>query len=145
MFNDKRGISPVIATVLLVAIVVVLGFIIFLWARSVVQEDIQKFGESIKNICSEIQFSASSLGTSIVITNNGDRVPIYNIALNVQDSNRDITLVEYSSPISLAPGRSTTIDVSSYGEVIAITPILKGTKSGVEESYTCDQKVDVSS
>ena len=142
--RDKRGISPVIATVLLIAIVVILGFIIFLWARTVIQEDVQKFGEPIKTICDEVSISTIIIGTSLVITNNGDRAPINNIALHLKDSNGDVSIQEYSNPIDLAPGRSTTIQVSqTSGTLVAISPILKGSKGGSEETFICENKFEL--
>ena len=43
----KRGLSPVIASVLLILLVLVLASIIFLWARGFIGEQIEKFGEPI--------------------------------------------------------------------------------------------------
>ncbi|HLD98307.1 MAG TPA: archaellin/type IV pilin N-terminal domain-containing protein [Candidatus Nanoarchaeia archaeon] len=140
--KNKRGISPVIATVLLIAIVVILGFIIFLWANSVIREDIQKFGEPIQNSCSDVELSASSLGNSLVLTNNGDRVPVYNVALHI-DEGGDIVVEEYAGELNIAPGRSKTLDISGYGNVVAVSPVLKGTKGGSEESYVCDDKIEL--
>jgi len=41
--THKKGLSPVIATMLLIAIVVVIGLIIFLWFRGMTEEAITKF------------------------------------------------------------------------------------------------------
>ena len=38
LFMNKKGVSPVIATVLLIAIVIVIGLIIFLWFRSLTKD-----------------------------------------------------------------------------------------------------------
>ncbi|MAG78897.1 hypothetical protein CMI40_00795, partial [Candidatus Pacearchaeota archaeon] len=43
---NKKGVSPVIATVLLVAIVVIIGLIIFQWFRGMTQESIIKFDKN---------------------------------------------------------------------------------------------------
>ena len=43
--KDKRAISPVVATVLLIVLVLILAAIIFLWARGFVGEQVEKFGE----------------------------------------------------------------------------------------------------
>jgi len=41
--EKKKGVSPVIATVLLIAMVVVIALIIFLWFRGLTKEAITKF------------------------------------------------------------------------------------------------------
>lgn len=140
--RDKRGVSPVIATILLIAIVVVLGFIIFLWARSVINEDVQKFGEPVQRSCDSILISASSLGNSLVITNNDDRIPLYNVQLHISESNGDTSVEEYTTPLNLAPGRSSTINVNG-ANVIRISPILLGSKGSSDQIFICDNTINV--
>ena len=76
--ENKRALSPVIATVLLVMLVLVLAAIIFLWAKGFVGEQLQKRGQPIENICKEVSFNAQfvSSGDFIEITNLGN-IPIY--------------------------------------------------------------------
>jgi flagellin-like protein len=54
----KKGVSPVIATVLLVSIVIILGVIIFLWARGFVEESAQKGGRAVDMSCDDVNFEA---------------------------------------------------------------------------------------
>jgi flagellin-like protein len=144
--NNKKGVSPVVVTVLLIAIVVILIGIIFLWARSFIQEDIQKFQQPVNVICNEVSLAASIEGTSSLrITNNADRVPVYKIKLNIADSSGAKVVQDYANAISLSPGQSTLIDISSYGEVVSITPVLKGQKGDAEQEYTCPKAIDISS
>ena len=56
----KRGLSPVIATVLLVALVLVLASIIFIWARSFISEQIEKNGKSVDQVCDEVDFDVEA-------------------------------------------------------------------------------------
>ena len=52
----KRGVSPVIAVILLIALVVVIGVIIFFWFKSMTQEAVVKFeNENIKVVCERSQ------------------------------------------------------------------------------------------
>ena len=44
---EKRGLSPVIATVLLVGIALVLASIVFLWAKNFIGEAVTKEGREI--------------------------------------------------------------------------------------------------
>ena len=46
--RGKRGLSPVIASVLLIALVLVLASIIFMWARGFISEQIEKFGNPVE-------------------------------------------------------------------------------------------------
>ena len=54
----KGGLSPVVASVLLVALVLVLAAIVFLWARGFISEQIEKFGQPIDEYCSQIVIEA---------------------------------------------------------------------------------------
>ena len=73
----NKGLSPVIATVLLVGVVVVSGLIIFTWFRGLTQEAVTKFDQNIQLVCNDVKFEAeySSDGT-LAISNTGN-VPIF--------------------------------------------------------------------
>ena len=70
--NNKRGLSPVIATILLVAIVVILGAIIFLWARSFFGERVEKFEMSEDQACEKVALKAEYTSGDLDIINEGD-------------------------------------------------------------------------
>src|SRR3990167_2760874 len=82
--RGKKGISPVIATSLLIAMVVVIGLIIFLWFRGFTQEAITKFGgTNVELVCGDVQFDSSYSGGQISIVNVGN-VPIYSFQLKIE-------------------------------------------------------------
>ena len=58
MGRKKRGISPVIATTLLIALVIIIFVIVFMWFRSTLKPAILKFGENIELACEKVSFSA---------------------------------------------------------------------------------------
>ena len=58
-FRSKKGLSPVIATVLLVMVVMFLAAIVFFWARGFITEQIQKFGKPIEDECGLVDFSVA--------------------------------------------------------------------------------------
>ncbi len=130
--EDKRGISPIVASVLLIVLVIIIGVIIFLWATNFLSDTEEKFGESARNICGEISLSVSYSGGSLNIVNRADRVPIYGV--NVKDSDGDINERIFSEP--LGPGKSTLISVSDADAVI---PIIWVTDEGSQKSYVCDK------
>jgi len=73
----KKGLSPVIASVLLILLVLVLAIIIFLWARGFVGEQVEKFGRSIESVCKSVDFDVIVSGSngafySLEIVNRGN-------------------------------------------------------------------------
>ena len=55
----RKGVSPVIATVLLVAMVVVLALIVFFWFKGLTKEAVTKFGgTNIEIVCNDVSFSS---------------------------------------------------------------------------------------
>src|SRR3990167_6150131 len=89
---NRRGVSPVIATSLLIAMVVVIGMIIFLWFRGFTEEAVTKFGgTNIKLICGDVSFDSSYSGGSIFLENVGN-VPIYSFNLKVEKPGSHETL-----------------------------------------------------
>ena len=79
----KKGISPVIATVLLVAMVIVIGLIIFTWAKGFQGEAVTKFGgENIEITCGKVSFAADYSGGTLFLSNLGN-VPIFGINAHI--------------------------------------------------------------
>ncbi|MBS3065948.1 hypothetical protein J4229_02800 [Candidatus Pacearchaeota archaeon] len=134
---NKRGLSPVIASVLLVALVVVLAAIIYLWARAFIPESIEKFGGIIEDSCKNAVFEASYYNGELVIQNNGN-VPFYGIRAGVEKSG-SLKYEDFTGPpIVAATSKSFKISASS-GENIRIIPILLGkTTRGELKAFACD-------
>ena len=83
MMENKKAVSPVIATVLLVTMVVVIALIIFLWFRNINKEAITKFdGTNVEIICSDVEFDSSYSSGNLYVLNNGN-VPLYSMKLRV--------------------------------------------------------------
>ena len=58
--GQTKGVSPVVATVLLIVLVVAIALIVFLWFRELTQESITKFGgKNIALVCDDVVFEAS--------------------------------------------------------------------------------------
>jgi hypothetical protein len=139
--RGKKGISPVIATVLLVSIVIVMGLIIFLVARNFIKEPVTKFGSSADDACGKL---AGSLewgydGETLTIDNQDDEFTLYKISYINEDG--DST---ESSELMIMPGSSGDITVGSG--ITKFSPIIKGTNSKDDiVAYTCSDEVEVSS
>jgi flagellin-like protein len=142
----KKGVSPVIATVLLVALVVVIALIIFLFMRGIGEEAITKFGsENIKLACQKVDFEASYSDGALAISNLGE-VPIFDMKVKLEKGGnyetkkiKDISSNWSSSGLIQGGVALITLDTAGV-EKITITPILVGkTKGGAKKSYACEQ------
>ena len=60
--KSKRGLSPVVASVLLILLDLVLATLIFLWARGFLSEQIEKFGTPIESLCESVDFDVAVIG-----------------------------------------------------------------------------------
>ena len=144
--KDKRGLSPVIATVLLIAMVIVLALIIFLWFRGMAQEAITKFdGQNVELVCDDVNFDASYSGDILLVQNNG-QVPIYAMNLKKEEdgghSTSKISTASGWPKRGLNPGRAFSGDVSlGNTEKLTVIPILIGKNDdGETKTYVCDER-----
>jgi len=79
---SSRGLSPVIASVLLILLVLVLAAMIFLWARGFIGEQVEKFGEPINQICESVDFEIEMVGNDLEVVNRGN-VDIYYLSIKM--------------------------------------------------------------
>jgi len=145
--NDKRGISPVVTTVLLIMLVIILAMIILLWSRGFIKEKVLKFDKPIENICAEV-----SIRTFVNADNTFGFTNIGNIPINSVDiktttkGGSDINNVGMEGGGKVDIGLSTIFkDIDpinkAVDEEIKIIPILLGeTKSGAIKEYTCPER-----
>ena len=142
----KRGLSPVIATVLLIGIVIVIGLIVFLWFRGISEEAITKFdGTNVKLVCDDIQFQAQYSSGKIFITNIGN-VPIYRMKAELSGggSFSTVTLGDSDSSwpnLGINQGEVYSGSLSASGSNAAVLiPVLIGTSESGEKTYTCEER-----
>jgi len=154
MKNEKRAVSPVVSTLLLVMIVIVLAIIILLWGRGFIKEAVSKqIGDTTKTAdkyCAEIFNQNNIVSTpnddgTISVENQGT-IPIYAFQLKLTEADSgDTTTEEIASDKkgSINPGGATiidTIDQNQY-ESIEMIPILLGMKqkATTPEPYLCSE------
>ena len=144
----KKGVSPVIATTLLIAMVVVTGLIIFLWFRGFTQEAVTKFGgTNIELVCGDVRFDSSYDGRDIFLRNDGN-VPIYSFELKVESpgSHTTIDIVDAVSwpETGLNQGGVFSGDISgsvgTNAEKITVIPVLRGSTKTVARTHVCDER-----
>lgn len=131
---NKKGISPVIATVLLVSIVIVLALIIFLWATKFIQEAIEKQGKPADQACGEVDLSASVAAGQLYLTNNGN-IPIFKIEKLEKTGGR---VDKETVQVDLNIGQTKSdININPAADEIRIIPIILGETESGNQEYTC--------
>lgn len=139
MKKEKRGLSPVIATVLLISIVIILFVIIFLWARGFIKEAVEKEGKSAEQACTEVDLaiSLSVDNSEISMVNNGN-IPIYQIELLVKKAytqNRETISAELTTGQSASKPIKTSI---GENDEVSAVPIIVGMVKNQKTTYTCN-------
>jgi len=148
--RGKRGVSPVVATVLLVAMVLVIGLIIFLWFRGLTEEAVTKFGgTNIKLVCNDVEF-ASSYSSGILAISNIGNVPIFGMKVKISSEGshetRDLEgdLSNNWPVVGLRQGGIfASGDLSSEfynaNEVLLI-PVLIGSSEKGDQTHVCEEQ-----
>ena len=141
---NEKGVSPVIATILLVGIVMIMGLIIFVWLRGLSGETITKFDKNVELVCEEIQFEASYSTGELSISNIGN-VPIYQMKVkisnkgNFETSNLN-TLTEIWPEVGLNQGTGFSDTISfTDAEKIVLIPVILGSSRDGKKTFTCNE------
>lgn len=140
----KRGLSPVIASVLLIALVLVLAAIIFLWARGFISEQIEKFGTPIEDLCSDVDFDIELISTGVgfefEIANRGN-VPIYNFDIKeIKGGGSEISNFKFG--VKKSESVKQPVSLTTGIEKIIVYPNLIGNIRGksINKVFTCVDK-----
>jgi len=146
--KGKKGLSPLGATVILVAVAVIIIALLFVWMKNVEKEEIEKFNLPARDICQKIGISAELSGTTISITNRGG-IPIYGINIEIVRDGEITTrflrtrdgLIESGETDSI---KLTTSDLSGQIDELAVVPLILGEskKTGDKRLHTCSNQGD---
>jgi flagellin-like protein len=147
MIRKKRGLSPVIATILLIAIAVVLALIVFTFAKNYVREKTEKFGQPIEDSCLNVDFIAEAVsgsectpgsGLDRVDVNNNGNVPLYGVEIREEGSGavRSLGTGYFGDGLPVGSGNCIDIDLEG-GDEILVVPILLGETEDFKKPYTC--------
>ena len=124
---SKKGVSPVVATVLLITLALVAGTIIIIWGRGVIDEETLKFGGKISDVCQELDLDISINGNTLDVSNLGSLAALRSLTL--RDDGGDL----YECPaIDISPGEAWSYTTTTCGsgvgvkgdDVEAIIPVL---------------------
>ena len=141
----KKAISPVIATVLLIAMVVVSGLTVFLWFRGVTEEAIVKFDKNIELVCGDVMFDASYNSGIISVSNDGN-VPIFDMKIEISSAGshvtKDLSTISDWPAYGLGKGGAFSGDIGydvGNADEIRVIPVLVGESESGNKLYICDK------
>lgn len=130
----KRGVSPVIATMLLIALAVILAGIIFAWARGSIDRGIGENSALADSYCEEASFKAGVFEgsgqeeTLVFEINNRGNTEIQGVKIRAIKSG-EVKVVEnnFDEPLGIGESTSFSYPASSFAGIsdFEIIPILK--------------------
>ena len=151
--TNRKGLSPVIATVLLILMGVILAVIIFLWARSFVsetaQKDIGEGPEAVELFCDDIRFDAEAYvdGSDVIVSvvNQGN-IPLYGIEIKTRGIGytKVIDARPFTDALTSGSNQQATFEKGEdldKGVEVLISPIILGKVGDTPKAYTCEEDV----
>ncbi len=144
--KKKKGVSPVIATILLVALVIIIALIVFFWMKGFTKEAITKSGgTNIELVCDDVQIDADYSNGMLTISNLGN-VPIYNFNIKSEfagghETNDLETINSDFNGLSQGGIFSGEISLTEEPTKITLIPILLGVnKDGEQKTQACEER-----
>lgn len=139
--KNKKGVSPIIATVMLIVLVMIIAAIVFMWLRGFAKEAITKFGgENIELSCEKIVLDGTYSAGVLVVSNDGN-VPINSFNVRSDYPGGHDTQENIFSD-GLAPGGRDSVSFTTSPGTTKITliPVLLGvTKNGDKKTHVCQK------
>lgn len=153
MGMKQRGLSPVVATVLLVSLVVILSLIVFFFIRGLTEEAVTKDGTNVKIICqNSIDFTAEySPNTGNLDISNTGNTPIYDFKVEKElegGSSNTIDLSEREGwpKNGLTQGAAASVSVNTGVKKLIMIPVLLGqseSEDGKQKTYVCENSPSI--
>jgi FlaG/FlaF family flagellin (archaellin) len=136
----KHGLSPVIASMLMILLVLVLASMIFLWSRGFIAEQIEKFGGPIEDVCGKVSFEVYRDGSKIEVVNRGN-VDIRHLDIKMfKDGDSEISKFDLAIDAgkSVEEHMTLTIDGQTPDKIIAYPALIGNVKEASSNSvFTC--------
>lgn len=132
---SRKGLSPLMATVLLSVIAISALAALFFWTTAVRTEEIEKFGEPIESACQRVSYEASLSSEKINVENSGE-IPIYAINLVVVKEGEDIVRFLRPDDGLISPEETDFVtasiqDLSGIIDSIVVVPVIVGESAGL--------------
>lgn len=139
---DKKGLSPVVASVLLIVFVIVLGLIVFLWARGFIAEQIMKKGQPIDDFCNNVRFDAELIynvgdaAWELQIVNRGD-VDINSFEIKERDVDGNSYVHDFEFSVYSGDAKEEFVRLKGP-DTVTIYPALLGEGENENKIYVCE-------
>ncbi len=138
---SKKGLSPVIATVLLIGISLAIALIIFFWARALIGEKTLKFGNPVEDSCANVEFTAEVFSDGEVAIENNGNIAIYGAEIRKKDSGTIAGVGKFTKTISYGETGSGDIGASlDVEDEVIVVPLILGEAGDYKKAYTCDEE-----
>ena len=141
---SKKGLSPVIATVLLIGISLAIALIIFFWARALIGEKTLKFGNPVEDSCANVEFTAEVFSDGEVAIENNGNIAIYGAEIRKKDSGTIAGVGKLTKTISYGETGSENIGSGTVsldvGDEVIVVPLILGEAGDYKKAYTCDEE-----
>jgi flagellin-like protein len=139
--KNKKGLSPVIASVFLILLVIILSAMVFLWARGFLSEQIEKFGEPVERQCEKVNFDAAKRGSTLEIANRGN-INVFHFDIRMRRGG-NTELKRF--PLDVSAGEAESFDITLEmedgkvpDEIIIYTALLGNVKGeNSKKAFTC--------
>lgn len=142
--GGKKGVSPVIATVLLIALAIVLVSFVFIWAKNVIKERTEKFGEAVHLSCDDIDFVPEAESIGRINVNNVGNIPLYGIEVRKKGvgSIKNLGAGYFDNGLPKGAGKGVDIDLKNpgIGDEFIIVPIILGETDEYKKPYVCSDE-----
>ena len=141
---NKKAVSVVIATLLLVLIVIIMAGLIFMFMNQITGKIIMLEGKNIQTVCNDVMFDADYADKIVYISNDGN-VLIYRMEMIVYDDAghyaKDLIDEQESgwpeNGLGIGGAVSQKINIGDDVKKIVLVPILQGEADGKKELYNC--------
>jgi flagellin-like protein len=143
----KRAISPVVATVLLISLVLILAVIIYMWARAFLPEKMQKMDRPIEDVCQDVSFVAE-YDAGIVRVRNEGNVPLNGVDIALKKTfGSEYLSGDFTATPSIKGGETKEFSIDTDqnplnpGDNLLIVPSLLGRSQKDEQikAFVCDE------
>ena len=141
----NKGLSPKIATIIFVSVVIIIALILFLWFNQVEEEGITKFGKNINEVCKEVKVKADFSSGNLKISNTGN-IPVFSMKVKYSKGEVDIKELADNWPKNgLNPGASFSEKIYELeNEEITLKLILLGESDNGQGTYACSNNIKLS-
>ena len=137
---DKKGLSPVVASSLLILLVIFLALLVFMWAKGFINEEIEKMGGPIEDQCPYVSLDIGIVGDDTVRVRNTGNIDIYSLGFKkIKGGESEYSSLKWAVPSQENINKSTVLKMSdgTMPEEVIFYPVLIGSSGETNKPFTC--------